>query len=1416
MVYGYLNGNGQMMMMMEHTNDQQIPLIDAVVQTICSCFEFQQDDSVQLRILAALLAAVTSCNVHGKSLRLIVKTCFNIHLVSRNIINQKTANATLTQMLNLVFQKMENNDQLSSSEQTSNVTTATAAENNSYSLDDDQEDESQLAKDEDFQKIKKSIEEDELRKKIKNERKRQQQVEHEKLANDKNHEQTEVERQISEAVQQSIATVISLHSNIDHTISTTTSSQKEPASVSSPAEVQFKNPYQKDAFFLFKALCRLSMKKLNASNISPDSIEMRSRILSLQLIQTILENAGPTFRNSELFIRDIKLYLCLSLLKNCVSTLPSVFKLSLTIFKALIIHFKHHLKTEIGMFFTNAFLRILESQNSTYQQRIMVIKVLATICEDAQTLVDLFVNYDCALESVNVYETLVSDLARAVQETHAETNWVTPAQELSIKKRGMEALLSIMKSLVQWTQKKRDKKQKKSGDSNIDSQQKSEGDDDDSDEKLDEQESLFEKQRHKKLDLNEGIKLFNKKPSAGIKFLINSGNIGSTPAEIAQFLSTNHSLNKKMIGEYIGHHDDHNVQVLHAFVDLHSFSGLDFESAIRSFLNTFRLPGESQMIDRILQKFAEKYYRDNPNSVFSNADAAYVFAYSIIMLNTELHSPALAYRERMSLSGFIINNRGINDEADLPEEYLTMIYNAIKNKEITLLEEENSAKEKNKDVEQSNLSTQRKKQLLFNRESINIYRQSKSLLKSKDSLDNNQQINIGTTFYNATGVKHVRSMFEISWGPILASITTVLEKHDEVEMTKLALNVLELCIHISARFDLDTERNAFVAALAKFTTLIPSDSNGFSQQVRLKQKNIDAIYLLLKIADVEGNYLRSSWSHILHCISRLEQIFGDGGRARVSQNSLIHPSSAPDFSMLPRDGGPSSKSNSIGFDKIFARSSELNDDAIVDFVKYLCAVSYDELHAPEPRQFSLQKIIEVAYYNMKRIKIVWSKLWFHMSDLFTTVGCHQNQYISMSGIDSLKIMAIKFLEQDELANYHFQRDFLKPFMEIMRRSDKVLNRDLVVQCVGYMIMKRARNIKSGWKIILQILGLAAKLSNDELLASPNSPDHERRVTDSSGVVKLGFDHISMIINEHFLLVSEAFEECITCLSAFAKQQLQTNIAAESILFIRTCTDKVVSGDVEGIPVTQQYGEPDGTCFTDSREHLRVWFPILTGLSQLITSDPREQVQQCAMETLFSILSTHGKLFSAKLWELIFSGVLLPIFDEIKHQQEEEEVTRQQTVDNVWIRTTCERALSLFVDLSLQYFDRVEPLFGEVLKLIGSCFKNTTSEICRIGCACLLQLIRNGKDQLSNAHWDVICVRLLIPLLRQTIDNKSTNTVDSIIVLCLQCFLALPDERFGQHLDQVYPLFCDLIVDSESRTVRQVLKELFLLHFPKTK
>lgn len=66
-------------------------------------------------------------------------------------------------------------------------------------------------------------------------------------------------------------------------------------------------------------------------------------------------------------------------------------------------------------------------------------------------------------------------------------------------------------------------------------------------------------------------------------------------------------------------------------------------------------------------------------------DTAYVLAYSTILLNTDAHNPQI--KHRMTKADFIKNNRGINDNSDLPEEFLSSIYDSIVSNEIKMKDE---------------------------------------------------------------------------------------------------------------------------------------------------------------------------------------------------------------------------------------------------------------------------------------------------------------------------------------------------------------------------------------------------------------------------------------------------------------------------------------------------------------------------------------------------------------------------------------------------------------------------------------------------------------------------------------------------------------------------------------------------------
>ncbi|KAL9643293.1 hypothetical protein ABK040_014749 [Willaertia magna] len=1356
MAYGYIDSKVQY----EGKSDL---LIDVVIATIANCFDPTQDDNVQLQIIKALLTAVTSCDIHGRSLRLTVKTCFNIHLVSKNEVNRKTAQATLNQMLNIIFQRMEskppksklqengthNNDTISSPSQDSPIkqdanTTIPAEKKPTQEYIDEIVD---CLMDEVAQQILE-----------------QQQYD---LENEEDEDDNDTPNTPTTGGQKTTR-----HKR-------TESGDEMDGNSSSTAPI-FDNQYQKDAFFIFRALCRLAMKAL-PKNPTPESIELKSRLLSLELIHNVLENSGPVFQTTETFIADIKQFLCLSLIRNCMSPVPAIFSLSLSIFKSLIKYFKIHLKNEISIFLTN-FLRILHSENSTYHHKMLVIQVLNFICNDPQTLLDIFVNYDCSLDALNLYEQIVSELSNVVVNLQAEGEWLTYSQEMKLKGASLSSMVSLLESLVKWMSEKQNETDSKS----IQIEDSSEAE-------------RFEKARSLKIGLKEGIKLFNRKPSKGVKYMVDIGHLPDPEkvgrAEyvqaVAKFLYKTDGLAKKMIGEFVGELE--NLDILHAFTDLQSFEGKAFDVALRDYLNTFRLPGEGQQIDRVVQKFAERYFKDNGKSTsFANADACYVFTYSVIMLNTELHNPAFAFRERMTLDQFIANNTKINDGGDIDHKYQELIYNSIKNNEIKLKDDDIVAVDTDKQAQVNAQQNPRKKRMLFSLESEKLEKETKSLFKTSKSQDEDQ-------FFTASDISHVKTMMEATWELFKESIKITLEKdkapdgraHDN------CLRGLEYAIHITARFDMGSERLAFVQTLCHFTKLTISEKDYEAQnqdhqnqdliksKYIMQERHIKAIKLLLKIADIEGNFLKDSWANILECVSQLERLQSDVPQASKKRMSKVSSELTPE-----QVNSQTIMNNSIDhlvIDKIFVKSGELSDDAIESFVKSLCGVSNDEINPkanrmtctgnininPTPRTFSLQKLIEVAHYNINRIKIVWSKLWVHMGKHFITVGTHDDQTIAMNAIDSLRQLSMKFLEQDELANYHFQRDFLKPFLQIIQQSNKGSIRSLTVECVGQMILGRYYNIKSGWKTILQIFSQSA----------------------TCGVTEEGFKYVSTLMKENGdvnyfnqIQQNESFVDCVLCLTSFARNLSSMSIALDAISLLKLCAMHIVNNNVDAIK--------DVKIYTDDEVHFKLWFPILTGLSRLISDDRREEVRTNAVKTLFEDILINreiGDRFSAKLWEVVFTGVLFPIFDEIK---------QANIMDDTWINSTCRKALSLMVTLFSQYFDTIKFLFKDILKLIGEhCFfkaeednnndkssqptqegsstnetektavvapivvekKIKNEKLAEIGIETLKQFIHLCGEKFDSDNWDCICNEFNNLL---TINLKLKSPIDSRIRLKL--------------------------------------------------
>lgn len=307
-------------------------------------------------------------------------------------------------------------------------------------------------------------------------------------------------------------------------------------------------------------------------------------------------------------------------------------------------------------------------------------------------------------------------------------------------------------------------------------------------------------------------------------------------------------------------------------------------------------------------------------------------------------------------------------------------------------------------------------------------------------------------------------MFKMAWTPFLAAFSVGLQDCDSTEIATLCLDGIRCAIRIACIFHMSLERDAYVQALARFTLLTAN-----SPLTEMKAKNIDTIKTLITVAHTDGNYLGSSWLDIVKCISQLElaQLIGTGVRPQYLSAGL-EPGAREHI------GETSSQSVVVAVDRIFTGSTRLDGDAIVEFVKALCQVSLDELgNHSHPRMFSLQKLVEIAYYNMGRIRLQWSRIWQILGEHFNAVGCNSNEEIAIFAVDSLRQLSMKFIEKGEFSNFNFQKDFLRPFEHIMKKNDSVTIRDMVVRCIAQMVNSQAHNIRSGWKNIFSVFHLAA-------------------------------------------------------------------------------------------------------------------------------------------------------------------------------------------------------------------------------------------------------------------------------------------------------------------------------------------------------
>ncbi|KAG0137586.1 hypothetical protein HOY82DRAFT_582922 [Tuber indicum] len=1346
-----------------------IPLIERAIETICDCFQGDTTpDQVQLQIIKALLAAVLNDKtvVHGAGLLKAIRQTYNIFLLSRSSPNQMTAQGTLTQMVHTVFERK---------------ITLQSFENRK-SFDD--------------------------------------------------------ERIVDNAP-----------TTVTHTPKKGHLSGSGPAPDGSVASSEGHDEedeiFVKDAFLVFRAMCKLSIKTLPAEQIADlKSQPMRSKLLSLHLIHTILKShmvvfVSPlsTIRSSSSaeatsFMHAMKQYLCLSLSRNAASAVGLVFEVCCEIFSLMISHMRVMLKKEIEVFLKEIYLNILDNRHSSGQQKQYLLGILHRICADPRALVEIYLNYDCDRSALdNMFQRIIEHLSRisATQVTINEQQQqsfreqyksaaaastqgfslppslstasiaAAPSSagdppfplEYALKRQSLECLIEVLQSLVSWSQKGLVDALQESANRELDEGRDS-LDNSHSSPRLSavttpilatpqpelerrtssvdisgmvDDPSQIEKAKQRKTALVEAIRKFNFKPKRGIKELIEKGFIkSSSPQHIAEFILANtNSLDKRTVGEYLGEGDAENIATMHAFVDAMDFSRMRFVDALRKYLQAFRLPGEAQKIDRFMLKFAERYISGNPNA-FANADTAYVLAYSVIMLNTDQHSSKLKGKTRMTPDDFVKNNRGINDNADLPEEYLLAIYEEIRTNEI-VLEGERDPSKMDLTVQSAGGIVEGIGRVLANagrdlereayvQASEEMANKTEQLFKTLLRAQRRGGARPGLSkFIAASSSKHVGPMFEVTWMSVLSGLSGAAQDSNETETIRLCMEGFKLAIRVACFFDLETARIAFVSALAKFTHL--------SNLGEMKSKNVEALKVLLEVAQSEGNLLKSSWRDVLTCISQLERFqlissgVDEGSVPDVTKGGIVRPdgiesskSSRPSMqSTRPRprqratisthyqaEVAEESRSREVvvAVDKIFANTSKLGGEGIVHFVRALSEVSWQEIQSSgqseHPRMFSLQKLVEISYYNMGRIRVEWSNLWNILGEHFNQVGCHSNTSVVFFALDSLRQLSMRFLEIEELPHFKFQKDFLKPFEHVMANNQVVPVKDMVLRCLNQMLQARGNNIRSGWRTMFGTFTFAAKENYDQ-------------------IVNLAFENVRKIYSSRFgVIVGQgAFADMIICLTEFAKNTRFQKVSLQAIETLKgtvprmlSCPECPLSEKVNGTSETEATNEQPKKVVRNVKDDpmVKFWFPVLFAFHDILMTGEDLEARTRALGYLFDTLVKYGGDFPPDFWDTICHELLFPIFMVLKSRSEMIQMSNQESV-GMWLSTTMIQALRNLIALFTHYFELLERMLDGFLDLLVTCICQENDTIARIGSSCLQQLILQSVKKLRPGHWTKI-------------------------------------------------------------------------------
>jgi Guanine nucleotide exchange factor in Golgi transport N-terminal len=218
----------------------------------------------------------------------------------------------------------------------------------------------------------------------------------------------------------------------------------------SPASVPRLDVLEADVVSMLAALCRLVARQPGLPTDEAFSYITASKHLAADVLLRVLDSpANPWDAISSATWATLRQPFCMVALRCTAVDVADSLPVAPLLFVAILLRtpLRLSLKAELGAFFPLLLLKPLESEKLPHTVLSATLDASIKLAKDAQFMVDLFVNYDCDLQAVNIFERWLSGLERAAMSADVST-----APGAAAKSAAIGCIATALGSLSAWVQ----------------------------------------------------------------------------------------------------------------------------------------------------------------------------------------------------------------------------------------------------------------------------------------------------------------------------------------------------------------------------------------------------------------------------------------------------------------------------------------------------------------------------------------------------------------------------------------------------------------------------------------------------------------------------------------------------------------------------------------------------------------------------------------------------------------------------------------------------------------------------------------------------------------------------------------------------------------------------------------------------